>query len=1085
MKIRNCFIRIALLILLLVSYLSTVLPFCFAEADTIKEELLLSSEGLTITSFQEINHGNKLITWFFRYVSQAPEGSQQVLKMHISNQNSQIHDSQTNWHRETETGWWEQDDFSTDGQGIVQLTTPATENSLIVSFQMDRIVSVDESQLVEKNVLNEAGGPYELVVKTNTTSKTRENSVSENNEMSTKTNLQTAVIEELPKSESVVFGEQFEKIASNQLTTDPFAYTVIDDHSRFPTHNTQQFLGGGLVENEYIKNYDYSRKSESDLIDRYTLANSAYSGFDTGYHEFDSGIHTKKSVKLLEDNPKRFQVTLDTIGDEVESTPLDIVLLLDRSANMQTQENDQSYWKQLKVKVREFVESMMNTGLDVHVGIVDFFVESEEEPTVNLTIMNHRPMKDELKGNIENYTHDDFFSNNTKRILDRTVLSANPAESLGTPTFLAIDAALYLLNRPETSSNRKNAAKIVCSITNGSPNLAPTMDYYEQNGALLSVVESLKKLSFNPELSSYKSLHIEESNRFIGNGQVSTSEEMEATQDFLEIRKNQNPNVKWYSFGFHENEQSDALVASLGSEGCYVMGEIPHVVDSIAQEAKTTTIQKANLQVPMSPFISLHQESVSITPVLIDEENILFTDIQIPEFNFQPVVKDEEILLENISLGKVPQGRLGFRLTYEISLKEAYQDGKFYPTSKPTCLINNRAGPNEERYYYPIPAIRDTKLSQVNLELKLQIKDTNSGLSKAQFGIFQELQAEEPLYESNISTEEGYFSFVDVRPGIYWLKEVQSSELFKPLEPLPIQITNTGEIYVAKTPLLVIEKELKPVCLKVENISGTKWLTGAQYLLYSKTSELSLSLIESINDKGIHELTGIKADSYQLLEKQSASGFQPVTSSDILGELEITPSGHISYQSQILEPVVSEKELLILLPPIENRLKPFLFTLLVQNKQMVAISGSEFALFEQDPALNNHAPIYASGISDQEGQVIFNGEGADLLQPGKVYFMKQVSAPRGYLRLNSIFKVMIDETGNVQLYYGNEKIPDGQYQLSLKQEEANHLQLRIQQTLVQTLPKTGGTGKQYSYLGLGVVALLVGCYYLSCLTDSK
>lgn len=1087
MKIANYFIRVILFILLSISYLVTLFPFCFAVADSIKEneELLLSREDLRITSFQEIDTSNEMIIWFFKYESQAAVGSRQALKIHISNQNAQIQDSQTSWHKETETDWWGQDEFSTDGQGVIQVITSITEKFLTICFQIDRKWSSDENLQLEKNILNEEAGPYELTAKVGQIFNNSRDFACDDSETSIGTKMETVASSNIPVNESVLSEELSQRIEPHQIPIDPFAYTINDDHSSFPTHSTQKFLGSGMAESEYIKNYDYSQESSSDLIDRYTVSNTEYSDFDKGYHEFGSGIHTKKSVKLLEEDPKKFQVTLDTIGDELQIKPIDIVLILDRSANMQNQQNGQSYWEQLQVKAREFIEAMMNTGLDVQVGIVDFFVKDEEEPTVNLTIMNHRPMREDLKGNIENYYHDDFFSNNVKRILDRNALTKDePGMSLGTPVFLAIDAALCLLGRSEINSSRENATKIVCSITNGSPNLAPTSDYYNKNGEVLSVMESLQKLPLSAELSSYKSIYIEDPSYLIGDGKASTEIEMEATQAFLELRKRQNPNVKWYSLGFHENIQPDALVASLGSEGCYGIDELSRLVTSMEREGKSTTIQNADLCVPMSSFVTLHQGSVAVMPILINEENILLTDMQISDFDYHPVINDDGILLENISLGKVGQGRLGFRLTYEVSLKEAYRDGKFYPISELTYLINNRAGPDKENYCYPIPSIRDQNLTTINLELKLQIKDTNNGVAGTQFGIFHESQ-EEPLHESTISTAEGWFSFMDVKPGRYWLKEIKVSELFKPLEPLLIQVTDTGKIYVGEMPLLVIEKGLKPVRLKVENISGSKRLSGAQYLLCSKNSDFTAPLIESINDIGTHELTGIKADTYQLLETKPSLGFQRATGDGVLGVLEITPAGQISYQSELIQPVIKEEELVVLLPPIKNKLNSFFLTLLVQDEETLALSGAEFALYEQDPNSNLQASIYAKGISDNAGQVKFYTEGEILLQPGQIYYMKQVMAPWGYLKLSDTFKVMINEAGDVRLYYGDESISEVQYQFSLKEEEPNQLQLRIQQVLAKSLPKTGGAGKQSSYVGIAVVALLIGCCYLSNLIDSK
>lgn len=892
MKKSNPFAHFFLLFVILIPYSLMLLNFDTKVAESAtNEQILVDKDALKITSSYQIDTLKMTIDWSLTYESQAETGTNQLLKMKFDNESQSFEDHTSNWQQE-ETGWWSQEQFSEASQGVIRFSTPLSESRVFISLQLDQVqVAEDGEEVIEEAVLNGSEeGPHELIAEVPTKASSsqtssssskashEESSESESNQASTapasNPSSSSSVEETGQSTESFIGPVRSQRVqvvpqVRGASGNDPFAYTPMGD-GKHPTHGTHTFLGGGAREDLFIKNYHYGVQASTEDIPQYLVTNSGFSEIDKGYHEYGTTttgqINTKKTVKYLEDKAdgtKVFEVIVDTIGDAIRPSPkVDIVLLIDKSGSMTTVTNaatGATRWSDLKNAVNSFFSGVNIDEMDVNFSLVSFYsrtvdvINKKYDHEAFVGVWSGKKSVGQPAFTTDKFYYGDYFTKDILKLNASSILSDGAYLNSGTPTFLGVDSALHVLSKA-----RKDATKVLCTITDGFPTLYPIPSYYQES----DLNTSLKKIYFSPAFGTiddnrfYTGTALDSfNNQADGDGMKNYSE---ATNNFINFRFGpytkdpSDPNdtdyrddYKFYSVGYHTDDSANSVLENLGRDGTFSVTNVDGLVDALNQSLYPyiSTIGNGTLTDPMSKFVNLDTNSVSLTPLTVDEAGVL--EVKNSQTNGEVLgikkeVNADSIILKNMNLGKTSiikdnvlrEYRNGVRLTYKVTLKPEYRNGNFYPANETTYLLNG----NGQEYFYAVPSIRDGKLlaDTVDVELTKVVKGTTEGLVGAQFGLFTtDETGGSARYESNLTTEDGKLKFSKVEPGVYWLREITTPQGYQSFTPVQVIIDAQGKVTGLST-FPNIENEWKPIQLEILKQGETKEvpLGGAEFGLY-------------------------------------------------------------------------------------------------------------------------------------------------------------------------------------------------------------------------------------------------------------
>lgn len=887
MKKSNPFAHFFLLLVILIPYSLMLLNFDTKVAESAtNEQILVDKDALKVTSSYQIDTLKMTIDWSLTYESQAETGTNQLLKMKFDNESQSFEDHTSNWQQE-ETGWWSQEQFSEASQGVIRFSTPLSESLVFISLQLDqKQVAEDGEEVIEEAVLNGSEeGPHELIAEVPTKASSsqtssssskashEESSESESNQASTSSTSNpssSSSAEETGQSTESFIGpirsQRVQEVPQVQGASgnDPFAYTPMGD-GKHPTHGTHTFLGGGAREDLFIKNYRYGVQASQKDVPQYLVTNSGFSEIDKGYHEHGTTttgqINTKKTVKYLEDKAdgtKVFEVTVDTIGDAKQpQPPVDIVLVLDKSGSMLDETSSgKTRWAELQEAVKKFLEEVEQSKIDIKFALVSFFSRSINPASHDAYMAVWSTDPKQVPITTGSYKYKDYFTNEYNKLLNNKILKDDALDGTGTPTFMGIDSALYVLSKVEREST-----KIICTISDGLPTVYPIESYYKdaKTGNDILLEDSLSKLYFSPIVSPLPESRFFSQEGLEGNGHFNQGRGdgrdntlgNSKTIPYVESRLREfGETYKWYSVEYHlekdedKEEDDQPITKLLGKHGVFPVTDISGLVDALNQSLYPyiSTIGNGTLTDPMSKFVNLDTNSVSLTPLTVDEAGVL--EVKNSQTNGEVLgikkeVNVDSIILKNMNLGKTSiikdnvlrEYRNGVRLTYKVTLKPEYRNGNFYPANETTYLLNG----NGQEYFYAVPSIRDGELpaDTVDVELTKVIKGTTEGLAGAQFGLFTTKTGGSAHYESNLTTEDGKLKFSKVEPGVYWLREITTPQGYRSFNPVQVTIDGQGTVTGLST-FPNIENEWKPIQLEILKQGETKEvpLGGAEFGLY-------------------------------------------------------------------------------------------------------------------------------------------------------------------------------------------------------------------------------------------------------------
>lgn len=1036
-----------------------------AHAIEIQPDIIIDQAGLKVSP--SVSSDGNFLNWKLQYEKDvASDGNDQALKFKVTADGKAIAFNEDASFATNDDQWFAEKDFSKQSQGSLSFTTVLNVSKVALEIQADA-TKTDETQAVtiNKNILTSAvEGPYVLELPAVATQETTEESATSPppaeeipSSQETETTTQTEEASEATEGtiqtsdDSTMVGPQQNYYRSSAASTydvsaynDPFKYTP--DGGQYPSHDTNQYTKSDS--SDMIKNYNYGSAGDSDSNVEIQNILEGNLNFDNGYHAYDVGnnqnINLKKIV-IPTDNPTQFQIQLDIIGGYLKTRKnVDVAFVVDKSGSMDTNNR----WNNLKSALNIFAHGLLddNPGGSVQLGIAGFGSVLERRTQVPYPYGK----VGNFGGTQGNYTG---FTTSADAFLNHALLNERP--SGGTPTFLGLDAGLELLTNSQYNG-RKDAQKVLIILTDGLPTWGPTTTYtsIRQSGMTRS----------SDNIGRVETFRATNTTLYIGNG-------FEDGPDIRRVRRNtishglkrteQNPEIDRYAIGFGVRNVNDILYA-LGPQGIYSatsQADLNNVLNQIKKKIQDVSalIRNANVFDPMSKYVALDTSSVktqALTLKTSSPKSLNVTTGTQPDYVNDVTVDtgNNSVNLSNLTLSGNDTQRDGLRVTYTVSLKEEYQDGKFYPANGPTYLADNQY---RDLFGFAVPSVKvppqkfDIEAEKIwddednqwgtrkEVTLQLQQKSGNENWANVSGktitikanatgdslkGKFSDV----PAYDSSKNVLE--YRVVEERVNGY--EEASYS-------PTSINVNSDKKL------LQVTNKLLKTsvTFTKVGN-DGKTPLAGAGFTLYKADGTTAIGKEVTSYDNG--QVTfdiELPIGKYVIKETTTPLGYETQDPIEIMiadADGKLTVSGIKDNQ-------------------VVNLLKDF--ELIVTKKDNLGkdLKGAKFKLVGKD---------YSKELDSDTNVFKFTG-----LKPGEYELIETVT-PDGYVGLKDSIKIVIDQDGKVTI--------DGKEQKDVITTDGNVIKYNVANQQKGLLPSTGGQGirhlMEFALLVIGLSALVGGIY---------
>lgn len=832
-----------------------------------------------------------------------------------------------------------------------------------------------------------------------------------------------------------------------------FQYTADGDRGgAFPLNNTKVFKN--VEENENVKNFDYSDVGYQDFPNtKYIVPN--VSAFDGGYHTYIDAngmeIYTKKTVKPTDD-PTKFNIELDVIsGKRVEKSKIDIAFVIDKSGSMQG-----TRWNSLKQSVSFFADNFPNSEFDTQFAIASFASNQVGWNT-------HRPYFELSRNNDGN-----FFTSNPSNVKSNRLLTDDP--SGGTPTFLGVEAGVELL-KDNRYGSRDDAYKFLIFITDGSP----TWDgnhIYQRNRTQYTGIQNLTPSGLQYSIDS---------KYYNGNGSADIAD-YNALIGFIENRYSQIPNTTKFSIGignaFGSSYNNQQLMRALGpgEKGTHyvsnnVAQDLKAALDSIQSSiiSSASSVSEGTIIDPMSDYVDIDAESLETYQLTLSQSglNVLpTTDGNVADYakNAVPNISENQLTVNNLSLNGDYEKSQGYRINYQVTLKEAYRDGSFYPANKKTYLVDKN---HPDGIEFAVPSVKnkevkDIKVTKVwkgtnqnhpTIKLSLMVGDKQIGdsveLHKGQTeytftelpvydesGELIEYEVREdkvPGYEEGVVTKEkdGSFVITNYPKGDFEAIKSVDKDILKPDEEFTYTISVTNSVTDSTLKNLLVE-DIIPDTLEVVS---NAFLNG-QDLGVISANQLNVTIPE-LKGKEVANITF----------KVKVKNTTPV--GEIINKAKITnpEDPDKPKEPEVPVTVIRETDIHLLKTSMDGTTILPNATFLIQN--LADKSETE-------------------ATTDNNGKIIFSK-----ITPGD-YLIKEKKAPDGFKVMRDPIKITIDKFGVVSVTESNESFvssntAENKFEIKVKNEERG------------ILPLTGGNGHIEYLIPAAILlssSLLLSIYYL-------
>ncbi|WP_029187925.1 SpaA isopeptide-forming pilin-related protein [Streptococcus suis] len=331
--------------------------------------------------------------------------------------------------------------------------------------------------------------------------------------------------------------------------------------------------------------------------------------------------------------------------------------------------------------------------------------------------------------------------------------------------------------------------------------------------------------------------------------------------------------------------------------------------------------------------------------------------------------------------------------------------------------------------------------------LKRDAQNAQQGLT-ATFGLFN-ADGTNKIAEGQTNESDHSYTFSQLRPGTYILKELQTPINYNPLRDFKIVIANNGQVSVLDTPTRMVEvgntvdttisltiknRTYTPVSIqKVDKRSNETTLTGVRLRIQAKNG----NQMPQFSDRSWHETNyqGRVIDTEKALEwNTSAAGnavFQLPQGTYTISELS-APAGY--EQLQPFDITVAEDGSVQLAQgtnpeqvsqgqkdgriniKLTNVFKPKIKITKVDSRDANRkLAGARFKLFGP----NENTQIGQEVTTDSNGEITLQG-----LEPG-TYYLQETQSPTGYQANARKYQIIIDANGSARIGNADNKIEVG------------------------------------------------------------
>ena len=799
--------------------------------------------------------------------------------------------------------------------------------------------------------------------------------------------------------------------------------------------------------------------------------------FANGYHHYNVskanenlGVETKKTVKPREDDPTKFDIQLDIIGDAVkEKKKVDVVFVIDKSASMHVAMNTSTRWGVLTDAMKTFSNGLLNDqdNYDIQMGLVSFGSQDRQ-----VWGMWGWRWTTDIFYEISNFKNsgNQYFTKSSQQLLNNDLLTIPPPESSGTPTFIGVDAGAKLLI-DSTKGARPDAEKHIIVLTDGMATFGPNKQTY---------ITTLQRSGYFGERD------------YEGNGSenrptVPLRSLANRNAEYIRnIYKTLDVNDKKYSIAFGvNNENANTVLSAAGPDfqgnanDAQELNEVLNIIKGNILEPEPA-FEKGQIVDPMSEYVDLVEGSVKSSALILDGSNELraveATATNAPQYAKDAKIdsQNNQINVSNLTLSASAKSgakeltqRHGYRLNYTVKLKEDYYDNQFYPTNGPTFA---QTANETQSFGFAVPSVRVRpekgsllvkkiwddqenvwqKRQDIIIQLQRREKGSNGkwedvpdqrvSLSKDKAETVFEHEFKEVLFRSGNKQYEYRVEerVNDKNTGVAGYEKPKYSHE-------AIDQTKSNE-----TMTVINELKYLPLELKKVGHDGETPLADVGFTLYEEGSHESIGKEVTSDSKGKINFGSLPIGRYVLKETTPLIGYQAME--DIHFEIvQDETSRELSFKG------LPENSILV------NRLKDFQLQIEKKDQYGRPVPNVTFQLKGKDYDKKQAA----DKLSGKGNTFTFKG-----LKPGE-YTLEEVEVNSHYVLLEKPIKIVISDIGEVTI--------DDELLQNVLTKEGNIIHLEVTNTAKGILPATGGTGYQ-TFKKVGAILLVTGMivmgYYL-------
>lgn len=850
---------------------------------------------------------------------------------------------------------------------------------------------------------------------------------------------------------------------------DPFAYTP--DGGQYPTHGTDRYPATNTTSstNANIKNYNYA--SNTDATSGTPPVKNVLSGtlnFNKGYHAYQvtnspaQDIYLKKVVMPTSD-PTKFKVQLDMIGGYLETRRnVDVVFVVDKSGSMDetvSGTGGKSRWTVLKEALGTFSSGLLTNNADgaIRLGLASFAADGQGNSRV--------PYGEVSIFGGSGPSGYQGFTTSASAFTGNAILQGGVNGA--TPTFLGLDAGIELLTNTIYNS-RSNAEKILIILTDGLPTLSPRDNYYNGiRGSGMSVSTTTSgKHRFLANNSNYRIYN--------GDGQESNSTlntTVPATIAYANQRADDFPAMTRYSIGFNvSGSQASNVLSALGPDGKYSATsatDLNTVMTTIKQQILDTSalIFQANVFDPMSTYVTLNPNTVATSALRVNLTStrtmtvIPSTAPNYPSYASAVVVDKtgNKVNLSNLTLSGNNSQLDGFRVEYEVTLKDEYQDGKFYPTNGPTYLADDHYA---DPFSFAVPSVKAPVLKFNIPVTKEWVDDSNTWSTQQSITLQLQKRVGTGSTWQNVTGKSVVlavgttsYTFTDIpayESGIKIDYRIQETPTRVQGYKAPVYTPTSVNVSTTGNKTLKVTNELLKTKVEFTKVKsdGATPLVGVSFTLYKAdgTTPIGSQVLSDTTGK-VSFPTQIPIGSYVVKETLTPLGYEPVADMN----LTVTDTNAVLSVNGL--PTGNK---------VVNHLKDFKLVLTKLDNHGNAVNGAKFLLTS-----TTTSPPYSQELTSTTNVFEFTG-----LKPG-TYTLTETTTPDGFIGIENPITIMIDIDGNVTI--------DGSVQNGVITANGNIITLDVINRQKGQLPSTGGQGtNQFMWTTVILIALagVVGSYYV-------